>query len=110
MYQAFETAQESAKKNLDLAVKSFGSTTKNIQAISAETASYTKQAFEKGSNAIETLIGTKSVEKALELQADYAKSAYEGFVAHATKISSMVSELSKEAMKPVETATAKAGK
>ncbi len=112
MYQAFETAQETAKKNLDIAVKSFGSAAKGMQAISSETANYTKKAFEHGSSTMETLSGVKSVEKALELQADYAKSAYEGFIAYATKIGTMFTDLTKEAMKPVEFATVpvKAGK
>jgi hypothetical protein len=110
MYQAFETAQETAKKNLDIATKSFGTASKSIQDISTETTNYAKKAFEHGSSTIETLVSAKSVEKALELQADYAKSAYENFVAYATKVGSMVSDLSKEAIKPVEAAVSKTGK
>jgi hypothetical protein len=110
MNQAFETAQEAAKKNLDLAVKSLSSTAKSIQDMATETTNYTKKAFEHGSSTIETLVGAKSVEKALEVQADYAKSAYEGFVAYATKLGSMVTDLSKEAIKPLEAAVSKSGK
>ena len=45
-----------------------------------------KKSFEDGSAALEKLFGAKSLEKAIEIQSDYAKSAYEGFVAEATKM------------------------
>ncbi len=110
MNQAFETAQEAAKKNLDLAVKSLSSAAKSIQDITSETTNYTKKAFEHSSSTIETLVGAKSVEKALEVQADYAKSAYDGFVAYSTKVGSLLTDLSKEAIKPLEAAVSKSGK
>ena len=50
----------------------------------------------------------KSIEKAIELQTEYAKSAYEGFVAEATKIGEMYTALAKETYKPFEAALAKA--
>lgn len=110
MYQAFETAHDTAKKNIDLVVKSFGTTTKGLQAISLETTNYTKKAFEHCSATIETFSGVKSIEKALELQADYVKSVYEGFTAYTTKVGEMFNELTKEAMKPIEFATLKSAK
>ncbi len=110
MFQAFETVQKTAKDNLDLAVKGFGTTAKGVQAITTETADYTRSAFQQGTAALETLSGVKSVEKALELQADFVKTAYEGFVAYATKVGGLVTDLTKETMKPVEVAVAKAGK
>ncbi len=50
----------------------------------------------------------KSLEKAIELQTEYAKTAYEGFVAEATKISEMYADLAKESYKPFEAMVAKA--
>ena len=102
MYQAFETAQKTAKDNLDLVVKNFGTASQGAQAIAKETTDFAKTAFEHGSSTFTQLAGTKSVEKALELQTSYAKGAYEGFVAYATKIGSMYADLAKESMKPLE--------
>jgi hypothetical protein len=110
MYQAFETVQKAAKDNFDIAMKNFGTTTKGVQAITAETTDYTKKAFESNSAAVEKLVGVKSVEKALELQAEYAKSTYEGFVAFATKVGTMYTDLAKETIKPVESAISKISK
>ncbi len=50
----------------------------------------------------------KSLEKAIEIQTDYAKSAYEGFVSQATKMGELYADLAKEAYKPFETLVAKA--
>ena len=49
----------------------------------------------------------KSLEKAIEIQTDYAKQAYEGFVAEATKMSELYADIAKEAYKPFETIVAK---
>lgn len=73
-------------------------------------ADYSKKSFEEGSAALEKLFGAKSFDKALEIQSDYAKSAYEGFVAESTKIGELFTDLTKEAYKPVETLVSKASK
>ena len=49
----------------------------------------------------------KSVEKAIELQQGYFKSAYESFVAQATKIGGLYADLAKETYKPLEGFVAK---
>ena len=106
----FEDMQKTAKENMDVALKSFGEFGKSYQAIAVEMADYSKKSFEEGSAALEKLMGAKTLDKAIEVQTDYAKSAYEGFVAQATKMGEMYTELAKEMYKPVETAVAKASK
>jgi hypothetical protein len=71
-------------------------------------ADYSKKSFEEGTAALEKLFGVKSIEKAIELQTEYAKTAYEGFVAEATKIGEMYSAMAKESYKPFESMMAKA--
>jgi hypothetical protein len=108
MVKNFEDLQQVSKENVDLAMKSMGTLTKGSQAIAVEVADYSKKAFEDGTAAIEKLFGVKSVEKAIELQTEYAKTAYEGFVAKATKIGELYADLAKETYKPFETIMAKA--
>jgi hypothetical protein len=50
---------------------------------------------------------SKSIEKAMEIQTAYAKSAYEGFVAQATKMGELCADLAKETYKPFESFTSK---
>ena len=60
--------------------------TKGWQSIAAETTDYSKKSFEKSRVLAEKLIAVKKFDEALQLQSDFAKSAYEDFLAEATKI------------------------
>jgi hypothetical protein len=102
MLKNFDEVQKLGKDNMDVAMKAFGVTSKSVQAIAAEVADYSKKSFEDASAAAEKLLGAKSIEKAIEIQTDYAKSAYEGFVAGATRIGELYADLTKETYKPFE--------
>ena len=108
MVKNFEDLQQVSKENVEVAMKSAETLSKGAQAIAAEVAEYSKKAFEDGTAALEKLFGVKSLEKAIELQTEYAKTSYEGFVAKATKIGELYSDLAKESYKPFETLLAKA--
>jgi phasin family protein len=108
MVKNFEDLQQVSKESVDLAMKSVGTVSKSAQAIAVEIADYSKKSFEDSTAALEKLFGVKSIEKAIELQTEYAKSAYEGFVAEATKIGEMYTAMAKESYKPFETMLAKA--
>lgn len=108
MVKNLEDIQQASKENVDLALKSMGALSKGTQAIAVEVADYSKKAFEDGTAALEKLFGVKSFEKAIELQTEYAKTAYEGFVAKASKIGELYADLAKETYKPFESLVAKA--
>ena len=55
----------------------------------------------------EQLIGAKSVEQAVEIQSQYAKKAYDTYMAEMSKIGEMYAGLARDAYKPVETAFTK---
>ena len=108
MIQSFEDAGKAGKEFMDTGLKSFASLSKNAQTIAVEATEYSKKALEAGSAAFEKLTSAKSLDKAFEIQTDYAKHAYEGFVAQATRMSELYAEMAKEAYKPFESAVAKA--
>ena len=80
------------------------SSSKGLQAIAAETTDYSKKSFEKSRAHFEKLIGVKKIDEAIQLQSDFAKSAYEDFVAQAAKMGELYSSLAKEAFKPITVA------
>ncbi len=96
------------KDGIDIALHSFGAWTKSAQAIMVELVDYSKKSVEDSAAAWEKLMGAKSLEKAVEIQAEYLRSSYEGFVAEATKLGELYGDLAKEAYKPFESAAAKA--
>ncbi len=102
MVKNFEDLQAVGKENVDATLKSFGALSKSGQAIAVELADYSKKSFQDGSAALEKLFGVKSLDKAIEVQTEYAKTAYEGFVAEATKLGELYTDLAKEAYKPFE--------
>jgi hypothetical protein len=108
MVKNLEELQQVGKENVEVAMKSAETMSKGAQAIAVEVADYSKKAFEDGSAALEKLFGVKSLDKAIELQTEYAKSSYEGFVAKASKISELYADFAKESYKPFETLMAKA--
>ena len=108
MFAKIEDFQKFSKENVDVAMKSFGSTQKSVQAIATEAADYSKKAFEQTSAVAEKLAGAKTLDKAVEIQTEYLKSAYEGFVAYASKVGELYTNLAKDTVKPYETIFAKA--
>ena len=102
MVKNFDEMQQFGKDNLDASMKSFGAVSKSAQAIAVEFADYSKKMFEQGTAATEKLIGAKSLDKAFEVQTDFVRSSYESFVAEATKLGQLYSDLAKEAYKPFE--------
>jgi hypothetical protein len=102
MLKNFEDFQKFGKDNVDVAVKQFGTVSKGWQAIATEFADYSKKTFEDGSAALERLFGAKSLEKAIEVQSDYVKTTYEGFVTEATRLGELYTDLAKETYKPFE--------
>jgi hypothetical protein len=108
MVTNFDDLQTVGKENVDATLKSFGALSKSGQAIAVELADYSKKTFEEGSAALEKLFGVKSFEKAIEVQTEYAKSAYESFVAEASKLGELYADLAKETYKPFENVLARA--
>lgn len=102
MLKNFDEIQKLGKDNVDATMRSFGAASKGFQAIAAEVTGYSKKSFEDGTAAVERLLGAKTLEKAIEVQSEYAKTAYEGFVAQATKLGELYAVIAKETYKPFE--------
>jgi len=98
----FDDVQKIGKDSMDASMKSFGTVSKGLQAIAAETADYAKKAFEEGTAASERLAAAKSFDKVMEVQTDYLKKSYEGFVAQSAKVGQLYADLAQELYKPIE--------
>lgn len=109
MIKNFEDVQKLGTENLDASMKSFGALSRSLQAIAVETADFAKKAFEQGSAAGERLASAKSMDKVLEVQADYFKGTYEALVAQSAKIGQLYVDLAQEAYKPFESQWARVG-
>lgn len=107
MMQSFEDAGKLGKEMTDTGLKSFASVSKNMQAIAVEATEYSRKAFEQSGSALERLVQAKSPDKAVEVQMDFARQAYEGFIGQATRMSELYADMAKEVYKPFEMLGAK---
>jgi hypothetical protein len=108
MAYEFDDIQKYGKEQFDAATAATTSFAKTLQAIATETADYSKKSFESGTAFVEKLLGAKSYDSAIQIQSEYWKNSYAGFIAQATKLGELYSNLAKEAFKPIENAFTKA--
>jgi len=97
-----EELQQYSKEQFDTAVANANNFQQTFQAIATALGDYSKKSFEEGNAFFEKLIGSKSFDKALELQNEYAKSSFESFVAESQKIGGLYADLAKQTFKPFE--------
>ncbi len=104
MVANFDSVQQIGKEQFEAVSAAAAAVTKGWQSIAAETTDYSKKSFEKSRLLAEKLITVKKLDEALALQTDFAKTAYEDFVAEATKIGDLYTSIAKEVFKPIESA------
>ena len=78
-----------------------------MKAIAAAHTDYAKTSFEANKAYLEKLTTTKAPDQAVQITTDHVKSAYETFVAEATKIGDMYKDFFKSAFEPMTVGTAK---
>ena len=105
MVANFDNVQQIGKEQFEAVSAATAAVTKGWQSIAAETTDYSKKSFEKSRLLAEKLTTVKKIEEAVALQTDFAKSAYEDFVAEATKIGELYAAMTKEIFKPMESVT-----
>ena len=102
-----EDIQSYGKEHLETVVASATTVQNGLQAIASAYGDYAKRSFEDTKSFVEKLSGVKSLDKAIEAQTEFAKSAYETFVAESQKIAGLYTDLAKQTYKPFEGLVAK---
>jgi hypothetical protein len=94
--------QQDGEKQLDT-----GTASASFQTIAAAYGDYTKKSFEDTKAFVEKLSGVRSLDKAIEVQTEFAKTAYETFVTESQKIGALYGDLAKQSYKPFGSLVAK---
>ena len=102
-----EDFQNYGKEQFESIMASTTNAQNGFTAIATAYGDYAKKAYEDGKSFAEKLSTVKSMDKAIEAQTEYAKTAYETFVAESQKIAGLYSDLAKQVVKPFETLSAK---
>ncbi len=98
---ALSEASAFGKQNVEAWVASAAVAQKGFEALSARSVAFQKDAMEKHVAAAKSLMTSKSVQEFVEKQNDYAKSSFEAYVAELTSFSDLMSNLTKEALQPI---------
>ena len=106
MTKDFDVIEHAGNGQLNGVTMDLSSFSTVLHAIFAEGADYTKKSVESRLAVVEKLLGAKSLETVIQIQSDYANTAYAAFVAQATKMGELHSNLAKAAFKPAELAIA----
>jgi phasin family protein len=107
MQKAVDDFQRMGQGNYAAMVRSYGELNKGLQAIAARWAEFSKRSFDDAARAWEQIIRAKSFERAMEIQSDYAKNAYDRWMAEMSKIGEIYSSTASDVYKPVEKAMEK---
>lgn len=104
MFTSMDEVQKFSRDRMDFAAKAAAQASRGIQQIMAETADYSKRVLEHTTSTMGQLFGVRSIDRAFEIQSDYAKSTYDGFVAQAAKMGEIYTNLAKDAFRTAEQA------
>jgi phasin family protein len=99
----FDDFQSMNKDGFEAFMASATAWTKGMQAMAIESADFSRKSFEKNAQALEKVMGAKSLDKAVEVQQGFAKDAYEAYVGQLNKIGEIYLSTAREAYKPLET-------
>ena len=80
----------------------FSGVQQQLTAITTAQTDYAKSSFEASKAYFEKLAGVKSPDKFMELTMEYTKSAFEAFVASATKIGDLYKNFATEAFSSIK--------
>jgi phasin protein len=98
---------QDGNKQADPAVASGKALSVDFQTLATAYGNYTKKSFEQTQAFVEKLSGVRSLDKAVEIQTEFAKQAYETFVTESQKIRELYRGLAKQNLRPFEGIAAK---
>ena len=98
---AFSEASSFGKQNMEAWMASATAAQKGFEVLSARAVAFQKAALENHVAAAKSLMTSKSVQEFAEKQNDYAKGAFEAYVAELTTVSDLVQGVAKETLQPI---------
>ncbi len=102
MIKNLDQFQSMGKDNFEAGVASAAAMTKGFQEIATEVADFSRKSFEESTAVVEKAFAAKSLDKAIEVQTEFAKGVYESYVGEMAKIGELYMNTAKEAYKPFE--------
>ena len=90
------------KETVEAYTKAANVAAKGAETLHNEIFAYSKQSFEDAIAQSKALMASKSVHEALELQNDFAKTQFDGYVSKMTKLGEIVAATAKDSFAPIQ--------
>ena len=90
------------KETVEAYTKAANVAAKGAETLHNEIFAYSKQSFEDTIAATKAVMASKSVHEAIELQSDFAKTQFDGYVSKMTQLSELVVATTKDSFAPIQ--------
>jgi phasin family protein len=101
VFASFDDVTGFHKDNVEAFVASTQILGKGLEALSKELVAFSQSQYEQSMSTAKALMGVKSVKELVDLQTEYAKTAFDAFVAEATKVSESGFKVANQAAEPL---------
>ena len=100
-FQGYPEIADFNKETVEAVMTASNLVAKGVEELGQEIAAYAQQAAEKNMETAQKLFAMKNVQDMLDLQAAWAKTAFDGFVAESTKLQDMSMQVTTKASAPI---------
>jgi len=90
------------KENVEAYLRSANATGKGVETLQNELYLFSKQSVEETLATTKAVLGAKTVHEALEIQADFAKTAFEAYVGQVNRLNEIMLSTAKDALEPIQ--------
>jgi len=99
--KSYEDVAKLGKGGVDAFVAAGNVATKGVETLNAEVLSFAKAQYEDNVAATKAVLAAKTLQEVVELQNEFAKSAFEAYSAQVTKLSEVAAKLAQDAFAPI---------
>lgn len=102
MMNGFEEIGKASSEGVNRASESLGALARGWQMLMGETFGYSKQAFADGAAHMESLLGARSLDGAIEAQTGFVKESAEKAAGQAARLGEITLAVARDTMKPFQ--------
>jgi hypothetical protein len=100
--QGYDRMVAIAQDNAEAFMQAANVAGRGFETINSEMMAFSRKRMEGGVEHVKAIFAVKSVNEAMELQADYGRQAFEAWMTQMNKVNQLVLETTKRAAKPIQ--------
>jgi len=100
-FENFDQVSDFNRENVEAVIVSSNIVAKGFEVVGKEVAAYAQKAAEANMAAAKKLSSAKNPQELMDMQAEWAKTAFDGFVAESTKLQDLSVKVSNQASQPI---------